>query len=659
MGLGNGSCRGLPVASLPLISSQRVVLSPLEAGRMRRLTSGGLQLGTIEGMIPRAVMLAVAAFAAGALLAAPPGADAAKKPRGSGGSLTVKTAGLPAGTPLQIKVTGRKNTVRTIKSAGSKTFRGLPLGRYVIRATATRVGSEEATPQKASTAVKLTRKAPKRLVEIKYRKSTSSNPGGASPGGSGGGNPATTEPRLRFDISDAEGVGIRASGSFGRSLGRSGISPRAVGDSDLAALKDGRLVDAVESSASPIEVNYILVRGNAVYIVFGEPISLETGQPAGEVPAGTPVCVFAKIEKATEEISCVDNALSAIGGQLSWIGWLAPPPVQFGGDGSIYYSGQIPGESLPVLRRKAPSGEITTLFSRTGLDNFVLLPSGRIAVRTCPTGYCGVNPEHLMWDPSDSTFETIPSLGILWYMVRFADDKLYFGNYIEDAFAPGMPFIGIRGYDPDTEQFDLRSWVKSAYLPLSTGNSLFNPLSNISSWCPAPGNEPTKRKPLCQGGGFQASSHLRSGGKDYVLVKIPSNWVTPQRSVATIIEADTSVATGPAVRPIEYQDLETVEYMVAVGNQMIAAGLDGSGDSLIARENLDNGSEQVLLDDPNFTVLGLDADQSRNEVIYYGFDELTLDFVLGRMDLNGNQLSEAVVDDPNFRLSPKSFQSFG
>lgn len=610
-----------------------------------------------KGMNRNAIALGVAAIAAICLFVAASGAEASKKKRGSSGTLTVKTVGLPKGTPVQITVSGRKNTVRRIQSAGSKTLRRLPLGRYVIRATATRFGSEEAAPDKPSAAVQLTKRAPKRLIEVRYRVSTPSDPGSSTPSSpapaSPGGNTPTQTVPLRFNVSGADGLGIRAGGSFRQAQGRSGVSARAVGDSNLAALVDGRLVDAVESSTSPVNVDYLLVRDDAAYVVFREPISLETGQPASEMPEDAPVCIFARVDKATEDISCVDSALSRVGGQLSWVGWLAPPPVQFGADGSIYYSGQIGSDSVPVLRRKAPGGEITTVFSRDGLDNFVLLPSGKIAVRTCLGGNCGT-PEHLIWTPSSGEFQDIPALGILQYMVRFADDNLYFGNFVPHPTNPqnGLAtFLGIRSYDPIAEVFNPRSWVMASWLSHSNDpSSLFNPRQDNRASCA----NPLKRLPLCEAGGFLASSHLRVDGKDYLLIKTPPNW---NRSPdATVIQA------YPNVQPIEFSELETVEYMVAIGNQMIASGLDGSRDreSVIARENLGNGTdEQVLLDDPNFTVLGLDADQSRDEVIYYGFDELTLDFVLGRMDLDGNLLSEAVVEDPNFRLSPKSFQSFG
>ena len=279
--------------------------------------------------------------------------------------------------------------------------------------------------------------------------------------------PAPAPPLLRFNLAGAVAVGM----SGERAL--------------MAVGSDGAVWNALMpgSAVSPFfGVWGVAVGTDGGVVVAMTPTDTATGGPGS--------CGFARIDRASGAVTCVDSTPSLyvnLGSRLEGHGG-----IQFDAAGAMYYSGYTNGN---MVIRKSYQGVVSELTSLGGgIMDWVVLADGSVIA----TGSTGSSFWTRRITPQGGIESLLPDFAT--FVRVFPDGNAYMG--VGSAATP----LGVRRFVAAAGQMDQRYWIARA------GTVSPEPYFDNAAICGAPFTSTT----LCQSPGSGIGDSVNAAGRAFV-----------------------------------------------------------------------------------------------------------------------------------------------
>ena len=354
----------------------------------------------------------------------------------------------------------------------------------------------------------------------------------------------------------------------------------------MAVSAAGIATDAL-SSGSAIVSDFFTAPNGKYYVVFNN---------SAELVPGGPTCKLAEVNQATGIPTCVDSTLSDIG-----FGNGLFNPVQFDDEGAIYYRGS--SRTGETLLRKWNNGVGANLINANiSIGHFHVLGDGTVLLAGS-TGNTGSSWLRRL-SPSGS-LSTLDANVYVTFMSKFPDGNIYMG-VSESSNNRVVRYIVQSGI------LESKPWIQGGWD--TSADSYFK----SSAICPTFGfggiqeefcyNPTSIRRVLPVGNGSIFALSGYSGGSVYKF--FPT------------VERVASVVT-------------TVSIVEPSSNNIMIAGTDANGTSMLTIFNAATGRETVVIDSTNeIEVYKMTYVSSTNKIMFNGLRFADNKQVIGEIDLN-------------------------
>lgn len=364
-------------------------------------------------------------------------------------------------------------------------------------------------------------------------------------------------------------------------LNQGPVDPRLVAgeDSNLFAVTgDGALRQAFNAY---VNVRNVLISPTGdVYVVFNMRTNLEN---IGGMWGPQSGCVLAKANRSDGSLTCVDSVID----NLTWNGGYytnSNPSIQFLADGSVYYTGYINsnngGMSNYVLR-KYQNGTASTVVDGQGnfqISDFAVLPSGNVAVRGRTTSSNGSEWFKLFW--TTGYMETINGNNPPGFMRVLSDGNLYFSSYGWNAGTysdSGIYRMTVTG----TEQKTITKYLANC----SNVTCTTQPTINASAEC--------SRLNM---------NSLGPCGSNFYDLKTIRSASGVEYFVAGNVAFKLGVGATPEFKIYPTPNMYSIQKVLAAGEKLILAGVDGNGLQRVESLNPADGVEVKLLPSDRYEI---------------------------------------------------------
>lgn len=422
----------------------------------------------------------------------------------------------------------------------------------------------------------------------------------------------TIQTPLRFNLTGAIGLALTGDSQSDRAR----IAHERAHDADVtgsnldAVSATGALTDAVTSGSATVS-HMLYAPNNKLYVLFSNPVDLantsqpdQSGQPGG--------CLLAEVDPATGVPSCIDSTLRTIN-------WSAQgnvnPPIQFDDSGAIYYSGWASGSGMmeTTVLRKYLDGVTTNLITDNVIvSNFLVLGNGTVLVSgsTESTDQSWLR----MISPGDSLEQLEPYSPP--FLTFFPDGNVYLGT---GSWGGGSAVLR---YDTASAQMDPEAWIAGPSVPLDVTSGYFDSeticaeagVSDITNmWCFEPNTVDW--------------SYQASDGNEFV--------------VAGLLGANHNsiMEYYPTVAFLQ-SELTDVTVAQGVGNDLVLAGTDASGNYVLTMYNTSTNQEtQLIGPSDQIEIYHLSYVADSNEILFDGLRFADNQYVIGSVDLNTDQVN--------------------
>ncbi|MEI6623833.1 MAG: hypothetical protein WCP28_18220 [Actinomycetes bacterium] len=363
-------------------------------------------------------------------------------------------------------------------------------------------------------------------------------------------------------------------------VGRTGrVRADAAAASNLTVIEPSGMVRAAVSSGSAEISKVFVAPDGAVFLVFAE------SQPYGSFN----YCILYRVAKGETKPTCIDPGVYF----FPPLSQSDQPMIQFDAQSRAYYLASPHGQA--IIRRNDRGSAVSLTNDQTYVSNFLTLGDGNVIASgtTSPTGSRWTR----LLRPSG---QIEPIAGQTSNFIRqYPDGNVYLGMSTSGA-------SGVWRYLTGSSTLDPSMWIGPA-----------------SATPPAHFTEAD----LCPGTYCQSAN-------------ISGSLVTADQKVFVI-----GSGTGTGVLAQYYPIVSPVSTLVkdartglAVGNDLILAGLNLSGQHIIARHNTTTASEVSILG-PNQVEVYHFAKGSGNTVVFDGLRFSDGQYVLGAIDISSNQVS--------------------
>lgn len=287
---------------------------------------------------------------------------------------------------------------------------------------------------------------------------------------------------IRFrSLQGAVGLALKSTANV--SLSTSGAASNLFMVSSTGALE--QVLDQGQATISRM----LIAPNNKIYVLFQNRINLESGSI--DYSGG---CLLAEVSADSGVPTCVDNELASV----NWGNWgwnqFKNRPVQFDGQGAVYYWGYTT-TGTSVLRRYHNGITESLITDNVYPTDYYVRPDGSVLLSgttvSTQTGWV----RHL---GTDRALRTINSSSASFLSV-FPDGNAYFGVW-------GSSFMGIKRFSLDTLTLDPKPWVSTWYDGWSTEIApYYNTVALDYCQYPAGNNQP-----FCQSAGAQINALERT-----------------------------------------------------------------------------------------------------------------------------------------------------
>jgi hypothetical protein len=300
---------------------------------------------------------------------------------------------------------------------------------------------------------------------------------------------------------------------------------------------------------------------------------------------------LAEVNSSTGVASCVDSTIESVALTLMMSD---SAPIQFDGQGNIYYTGMT---NSKFVLRKSVSGTVTNIINdNISLSTFIVLPDGSVMIKGSTMS------------PSSSWLRRVSADGVLSNLVPqnsmvsflsvFPDGNVYFGtNY------------SIKRFLTSSQTVDPIDWVSNDYLSGGQSHHRFPSCGFKSMGCPSLYGSSKLYKTT--GGQVLAIDNwsMMSGTKNSLLVLYPK----PEVVTTT---------------------LTRISLVYQVGPKLILAGTNASGTNMLTIYDPTSYQETVVIDQTNETEIYSVAYIAQTRKIFFnGLKFSNNSLVVGEVDL--------------------------
>lgn len=383
--------------------------------------------------------------------------------------------------------------------------------------------------------------------------------------------PRSANPSVVFNITGTVGIAL----------------PSELADAPQSGLfavrADGSTVDSLmPGSLSASVQDFYSAPNGRFYVTFTSATALEQG--------GTP-CVLAEVNSSTGVPTCVDTTIQSVA--LSTM-FMDSPPIQFDGQGNIYYTGTA---NSKFVLRKYVNGTVTDLINENiSISSFIVLLDGTVIMKGSTSNALSIWLRRLT--PGNQLSNLVIQNSQVSFVKRFADGNVYFGN----------------------QNFE------------SGTNGVFRYLSNEGIVDPTPwfSNKPGARNSLLSCGGISAPSACGSPASISKVV------VTENRAFGV---SGIGFTTGELVALYPKPEILTtvikkISFLHQVGKRLVLAGTNAAGTNMLTVFDPETYQETVIVDGSNETeIYSIAYVPSTGKLLFNGLMFSINKLVVGEVDL--------------------------
>ena len=421
-------------------------------------------------------------------------------------------------------------------------------------------------------------------------------------------SPSAAAQPLRFDLKGSAGLAVSNTSSVKQqdvAQGGSRLMATSTSSNLLAVSATGETKRALTSGTAQVD-QIVIAPSGKVYVVFSSPVNLS--DTAGW---SNTRCLIAEVDPESSVPACIESTLFGI--HRPYRG--ANPAIQFDGSGGVYYAGlTIGGTAL----RKYHAGVTTDLINdNVSLQDYLVLPEGSVMVRGTTT------TSNTSWFRRITPQGGVQTVGSGWveFLRRFPDGNVYFGVWDTDW--------SVKRFLTASNTVDPKYWIATS----ASGRDSYFKTGDI---CPE--GDYTTRWSFCGWAGATSEGWVQTAdGKVFgaaggaLLTQLFPTIGFPQTAIS---------------------DMST---SAAVGNKLVLAGLNGSGQNIATvYDSATNAEVQVLGPDAETEIYHLQPVAGTNTVMFDGLRFADNRYVLGRVDLSTNEVTVSATTPGKL----KEFQTF-
>ena len=373
-------------------------------------------------------------------------------------------------------------------------------------------------------------------------------------------------------------------------LGMPAIVSSAPTSGVFAVKTDGTMVDSLVPGSLQVSVrDFYSAPNGRVYVVFNSSVPIEQG--------GTP-CALAEVNSGTGGVTCVDTALSSVAMGMIGTPGITNPPIQFDGQGNIYYTGTL---NSKFALRKSVNGVVTSLINdNISLQDFLVLDDGSVLMKGStmmpPTAW------FRRLSPTSSLSNLLPSGSVPTFMTRFPDGNVYIG-----APSDNMSPLGVRRYNVASGTLESKYWIAFGLGMKTT----FDAYYFTNSVCPLTGSNK-----FCQMSSAPPSKlFVTSDNRVLAVVNRGLAQFYPNLALANTI-------------------VDSITVSQQVNNKLILAGTDSSGTNVLTVYDPSTFQETVIVDETNqVEIYSVAYIESTGKLMFNGLRFSDNQVVVGEVDM--------------------------
>ena len=384
--------------------------------------------------------------------------------------------------------------------------------------------------------------------------------------------PQVGNPSVIFNITGTVGIALPDSSV---NAPRSGMFAVRSNGTTVDSLVDGSLTASVR--------DFYSAPNGRFYVTFTSRTPLEQG--------GSP-CALAEVNSSTGVASCVDSTIESVALTLMMSD---SAPIQFDGQGNIYYTGMT---NSKFVLRKSVSGTVTNIINdNISLSTFIVLPDGSVMIQGSTMSPYSTWLRRVSADGVLSNL--VPQNSMVSFLSVFPDGNVYFGTG-----------TSIKRYLTSSQTVDPIDWVSNGYLSGGTSHHRFPSCGFKGAGGGCPSLYGSSKLYKTTGGQVLAINNFgMAGSKNSLIILYPKPEV---------------VTTA----------LSRISLMYQVDSKLILAGTNASGTNMLTIYDPTSYQETVVIDQTNETEIYSVAYIAQTRKIFFnGLKFSNNSLVVGEVDL--------------------------
>ncbi len=356
----------------------------------------------------------------------------------------------------------------------------------------------------------------------------------------------------------------------------------------FAVRADGTTVDSLMAGSLSASVrDFYSAPNGRFYVTFSTRTALVQGGP---------LCALAEVNASSGVATCVDSTIESVALTLFNSD---SAPIQFDGQGNIYYTGMV---NSKFVLRKSVSGTISDIINdNITLGAFIVLQDGSVVLKGTTMSSMS------MWLRRLSSSGGLSNIALqnssISFVSRFPDGNIYFG--VRGA---ADNTDAIKRYVTSTQAVDTRDWLTRAFFGSSNP---FNILPNCGT---------SMTKAICNSPSSVSKVFITTDNRVFGL----SSFGSSTNDLVSLYPTTEVVNTVLTKISVVYQ----------VGTKLVLAGTNAAGTNMLTVYEPSTYQETIIVDQSNETeVYSIAYVAQTGKLLFNGLKFSNNSLVVGEVDL--------------------------